>query len=51
MPDGEVTTAYGGACMFVGDTSADGTLNAIVVGAKIKFTTGFTATRRASTAI
>jgi len=45
MKDGEVTTAYAGGCLWAGDPDLDGDLEAILVGASVKFTTGFSGTR------
>ncbi len=46
MTNGEVVTAYGGGCLWVGDLSSmDSDTQALVVGASVKFTTGFTAAR------
>jgi hypothetical protein len=43
MEDGLVTIGYSGACLFVGNV--DGTNQALLVGAELKFTTGFTGSR------
>jgi hypothetical protein len=43
MQSGLVTIGYSGACLFAGQV--DGTNQALLVGAEIKFTTGFTGTR------
>jgi hypothetical protein len=45
MSPGEVVVGYAGGCLWVGDPDMDGTLEALVIGATLKFTTGFTATR------
>lgn len=46
MENGVVTVAYAGGCLWAGDPDDDGTLEAIVIGAGVKFTTGFTAAKR-----
>ncbi len=43
MERGLVTIGYSGACVFVGNV--DGTNEALLVGAEVKFTTGFTGSR------
>ncbi len=43
MEAGLVTIGYSGACLFAG--TIDGTNQALLVGAEVKFTTGFTGTR------
>jgi hypothetical protein len=43
MEAGLVTIGYAGGCLFVG--TIDGTNQALVVGAEVKFTTGFTGTK------
>jgi hypothetical protein len=40
MTGGLVTIGYSGACLFAGQV--DGTNQAVLVGAELKFTTGFT---------
>jgi len=40
MQAGLVTIGYSGACLFAG--TVDGTNQALLVGAEVKFTTGFT---------
>lgn len=45
MEDGEVTTAYSGGCLWAGDPDMDGELEALVLGASVKFSTGFVGTR------
>lgn len=45
MGNGTVTTGYAGGCLWVGDPDADQELEAVVLGASIEFTTGFTGTR------
>ncbi|MBI2897860.1 MAG: hypothetical protein HYY06_30155 [Deltaproteobacteria bacterium] len=45
MDNGAVTTGYAGGCLWVGDPDADQELEALVLGASIEFTTGFTGTR------
>jgi hypothetical protein len=42
MSDGLVTVGYAGGCLWAGDPDMDGELEALVLGASIKFTTGFT---------
>jgi hypothetical protein len=44
--NGLVTVGYAGGCLWAGDPNMDGQLEALVVSAAIKFTTGFTALRR-----
>ena len=44
MSAGLVTIGYSGACLFAG--TVDGTNQAVLVGAEIKFTTGFTGTKQ-----
>ena len=46
MSGGQVTTAYAGGCLWVGDPNMDKQLEALVIGAGVKFTTGFTAARQ-----
>lgn len=46
MGAGIVTVGYAGGCLWAGDPNLDGELAALVAGASIKFTTGFTADRR-----
>lgn len=46
MDAGLVTVGYAGGCLWAGDPDMDGDLEALVAGASIKFTTGFTADRR-----
>lgn len=41
MANGVVTVGYAGGCLWAGDTNDDGTIEALVLGASIKFTTGF----------
>ncbi len=43
MQQGLVTIGYSGACLFAG--TVDGTNQAVLAGAEIKFTTGFTGTK------
>lgn len=43
---GEIITAYSGGCLWAGDVDMDEDLEALVIGAELKFTTGFSATRR-----
>lgn len=45
MSAGLVEIGYAGGCLWAGDPDMDGDLEALVLGASIKFTTGFTATR------
>jgi hypothetical protein len=44
MSAGLVTIGYSGACLFAG--TVDGTNQALLVGAELKFTTGFTGTKQ-----
>jgi hypothetical protein len=45
MANGRIVTAYGGGCLWVDDGSANEDTRALVVGASVKFTTGFTGSR------
>ena len=45
MGDGKVQTAYSGGCLWAGDPNMDGELEALVLGASVKITTGFTAVK------
>ncbi len=45
MEAGLVTVGYAGGCLWAGDPDADGDLEALAIGASVKFTTGFTAER------
>ncbi len=45
MEGGEVTVGYAGGCLWAGDPNMDGELEALVLSAGIKFTTGFTGER------
>jgi hypothetical protein len=47
MQNGEVTTAYSGGCLWAGDPDMDAQLEALVIGASVKFTTGFAGARAA----
>ena len=46
MDLGLVTVGYAGGCLWAGDPDADGELEALVIGAGVKFTTGFTGIRQ-----
>jgi hypothetical protein len=46
MDAGLVTVGYAGGCLWAGDPDLDGELEALVAGAGIEITTGFTADRR-----
>jgi len=46
MSNGEVVVGYAGGCLWLGDPDMDAALEALVIGASVKFTTGFTGTRR-----
>ncbi|MEQ8278751.1 MAG: hypothetical protein RMA76_29635 [Deltaproteobacteria bacterium] len=46
MKDGEVAVAYTGGCLWAGDPNDDGTIEALTIGAQLKFTTGFEGSRR-----
>jgi len=46
MDAGLVTVGYAGACLWAGDPNGDGQLDAVVAGASVTFTTGFTGARR-----
>jgi len=43
---GDVTTIYTGGCLWAGDPNMDGELEALVLGAAVKFVTGFDATKQ-----
>ena len=45
MSAGLVEIGYSGGCLWAGDPDADGDLEALVLGATVRFTTGFTATK------
>jgi hypothetical protein len=45
MDRGLVEIGYAGGCLWAGDANMDGQLEALVLGASIKFTTGFTGER------
>jgi hypothetical protein len=47
MTDGEVVAAYGGGCLWAAYSEEDAELEALVLGARVKFTTGFTGERLA----
>ena len=42
---GQVAVGYAGGCLWAGDPTMDGELEALVLGASVRFTTGFTGTR------
>lgn len=46
LDDGEIITGYSGACLWADDVDMDGDLEAAVLGATLKFTSGFTADRQ-----
>ena len=46
MDAGVVEIGYAGGCLWAGDPDLDGDLEALVAGASVKLTTGFTADRR-----
>jgi hypothetical protein len=46
MNGGLVTVGYAGACLWAGDPNHDGNAAALVAGASVTFTTGFTGARR-----
>ncbi len=46
MTGGKVITAYAGGCLWAGDPNGDGNADALVLGAKVKFTTGFSGERQ-----
>jgi hypothetical protein len=46
MSAGLVEIGYAGGCLWAGDPDMDGDLEALVLGASIRFTTGFTAEKR-----
>lgn len=45
MENGQVVVAYAGGCLWTGDPDMDGSLEALVIGASVKFSTGFTGVR------
>lgn len=45
MDNGLVTVAYAGGCLWAGDPNLDGQLEALLIGASVEFTTGFTGVR------
>lgn len=45
MTNGEVVTAYGGGCLWADDADMDDELEALALGAKVVFRTGFTGER------
>lgn len=46
MQNGIVEVGYAGGCLWVGDPDMDAELEALLISASIKFTTGFTGTRQ-----
>jgi len=46
IENGEVVVGYAGGCLWAGDPDDDGTLEAIVIGAGVRFTTGYTAAKQ-----
>lgn len=46
MDAGLVTVGYSGGCLWAGDPDLDGEVEALILGATVKLTTGFTADRR-----
>jgi len=44
IENGTIETVYSGACLWADDVTGDGNLEALVLGAQIKFQTGFTGT-------
>jgi hypothetical protein len=46
MDAGLVTVGYAGGCLWAGDPDLDGELEALLIGASVKFTTGFTGRRQ-----
>lgn len=45
MKNGVVTAGYAGGCLWAGDPNGDKQVEALVIGAGVKFTTGFTGAR------
>ncbi|HJL00676.1 MAG TPA: hypothetical protein RMH85_10755 [Polyangiaceae bacterium LLY-WYZ-15_(1-7)] len=43
---GDVVTTYGGGCLWAGDPDMDGELEALVLGATVRFATGFAGDKR-----
>ena len=46
FPSADVVTGFAGGCLWVGDPDDDGTIEAIVIGASVKLSTGFTAEKQ-----
>jgi len=46
LSNGEVVAGYAGGCLWAGDPDGDGKLQALVLGATVKLTTGFEAGKR-----
>ncbi len=46
MNSGEVVVAYAGGCLWAGDPNDDGTIEALTIGAEVRFTTGFDGVKR-----
>lgn len=46
VPSGEVVTEYTGGCLWAGDPDMDEELEALVIAAKVRFATSYTAARR-----
>ncbi|MCB9615906.1 MAG: hypothetical protein H6722_26015 [Sandaracinus sp.] len=44
--NGDVITSYAGGCLWAGDPDMDGELEALVLGAQVRFATGFDANKR-----
>ena len=45
MRDGQIITGYAGGCLWAGDPNATGQLEALVIGATLELSTGFTGDR------
>ncbi|MCC7539825.1 MAG: hypothetical protein IT379_26620 [Deltaproteobacteria bacterium] len=46
MTDGTVTVGFAGGCLWAGDVDMDAELEALLVGASLRFTTGFSGDRK-----
>lgn len=46
MDRGEVLVAYAGGCLWAGDPDDDGSIEALVIGAKVELRTGFTGSKK-----
>lgn len=46
FPSADVVTGYAGGCLWAGDVDDDGTIEALVLGAAVKLSTGFTGAKK-----